>query len=78
MGSPLRRNMTLRDALLALPSRSEEPETPKAAADNEPRVLPRPCPHCGGRMIIIETFARGCEPKHRSTSPPPTIRIDTS
>ena len=32
---------------------------------DEPRVLPRPCPCCGGRMIIIETFARGCEPKHR-------------
>ena len=31
----------------------------------QPRVLPRPCPCCGGRMIVIETFARGCEPKHR-------------
>jgi hypothetical protein len=29
-------------------------------------------------MIIIETFARGCEPKHRPTPAPPTIRIDTS
>jgi hypothetical protein len=28
-----------------------------------------------GRMIIIEVFAAGCEPKHRST---PVIRIDTS
>ena len=41
------------------------------------RVLPRPCPCCGGRMIIIETFARGCEPKYRPT-PPAAIRIDTS
>jgi Putative transposase/Transposase zinc-binding domain len=32
------------------------------------------CPCCGGRMIIIETFARGCQPKHA----PPAIRIDTS
>ena len=62
--------------LLAMPSRPKEPETPKAALD-EPRVLPRPCPCCGGRMIVIETFARGCEPKHRPTSPP-AIRIDTS
>ena len=52
--------------LLAVPSRPKEPETPKAAID-EPRVLPRPCPCCGGRMIVIETFARGCEPKHRPT-----------
>jgi hypothetical protein len=46
--------------LLAMPSRPKEPEPPEAALD-EPRVLPRPCPCCGGRMIIIETFARGCQ-----------------
>jgi hypothetical protein len=63
--------------LLAVPSRPKEPETPKAAID-EPRVLPRPCPCCGGRMIVIETFARGCEPKHRPAPPPAAIRIDTS
>ena len=51
--------------LLAVPSRPKQSETPEAAND-EPRVLPRPCPCCGGRMIIIETFARGCEPKHRA------------
>jgi hypothetical protein len=32
-----------------------------------------PCPCCGGRMIIVETFARGCSPRT-----PATIRIDTS
>ena len=63
--------------LLAVPPPAKEPETPKAAID-EPRVLPRPCPCCGGRMIVIETFARGCEPKHRPTPPPGEIRIDTS
>jgi hypothetical protein len=45
---------------------------------DESRVLPRPCPCCGGRMIIIETFARGCQPKHRPTPAPIAIRIDTS
>jgi hypothetical protein len=63
--------------LLAVPARPKEPETPKAAID-EPRVLPRPCPCCGGRMIVIETFGRGCEPKHRPSPPPGEIRIDTS
>jgi hypothetical protein len=38
---------------------------------------PRPCPCCGGGMIIIETFARGCTPKHRATPAPAAIRIDT-
>ncbi|HZD28168.1 MAG TPA: IS91 family transposase [Xanthobacteraceae bacterium] len=60
--------------VLAVPSASKGPETPEATTADEPRVLPRPCPCCGGRMIIIETFARGSEPKHR----PAAIRIDTS
>ena len=61
-----------------MPARSEQPDTSEAAALDEPRMLPRPCPCCGGRMIIIETFARGCEPKHRPTPAPAAIRIDTS
>jgi hypothetical protein len=38
---------------------------------HEPPLPSYPCPCCGGRMIVIETFARGCVP----TAP---IRIDTS
>jgi len=29
-------------------------------------------------MIVIETFARGCDPKRRPTPAPAAIRIDTS
>jgi Putative transposase/Transposase zinc-binding domain len=36
------------------------------------------CPHCGGRMIIIETFERGETPRHRPTGPTVASRIDTS
>ena len=64
--------------LLAAPSRPKQPETSEAAAADEPRVLPRPCPCCGGRMIIIESFARGCRPTHRPTPTSQEIRIDTS
>jgi Putative transposase/Transposase zinc-binding domain len=64
--------------LLAVPATPKQPETPKTSAADEPRMLPRPCPCCGGRMIVIEIFARGCEPKHRPTPPPGEIRIDTS
>jgi len=64
--------------LLPVPSRSKEPETSQAIAVEEPAVLSRPCPCCGGRMIIIETFARGCEPRHRPTHAPAGMRIDTS
>jgi hypothetical protein len=48
------------------------------AAPDEPRVLPCPCPRCGARMIVIEVFARGCEPTCRPTPAPTPIRIDTS
>jgi hypothetical protein len=64
--------------LLAVPSRAKQPETSATAAADEPRVLPRPCRCCGGRMIIIETFARGCQPKHRPASATGAIEIDTS
>jgi Putative transposase len=64
--------------LLAVPNRSESPDTSEAAAIDEPHILPRPCPCCGGRMFIIETFARGCQPKHRPTPAAAAIRIDTS
>ena len=36
------------------------------------------CPCCGGRMIIIEVFARGATPRHQPTAPTNRIRIDTS
>src|SRR5438046_1899854 len=49
--------------LLGAPPRSKPAEASKTAAADEPHVLPRPCRCCGGRMIIIETFAGGCQPK---------------
>ena len=55
------------------PVKDADKEKPPA---DDPRVLPCPCPRCGGRMIIIETFAEGTQP---TSWPAPTpIRIDTS
>jgi hypothetical protein len=48
-----------------------------AANADEPPARAQPCPCCGGRMIIIETFERGSTPRYRPT-PPTAIRIDTS
>jgi hypothetical protein len=42
------------------------------------QVLAHPCPYCGGRMIVIETFEAGGQPRHRPTAPFVAIRIDTS
>jgi Putative transposase/Transposase zinc-binding domain len=44
----------------------------------EPQTERRPCPCCGGPMIIIERFQRGCQPKHQPSPFPAAIRIDTS
>jgi hypothetical protein len=54
------------DAIKAANAKPDEPEAPKHA-----------CPCCGGRMIIIETFERGCQPRYRPP-PPAKISIDTS
>jgi hypothetical protein len=63
-----------RELLKVPPPVNEADDAKIAAADS--RVLPCPCPRCGGRMIIIETFAAGTQP---TSSPAPTsIRIDTS
>ena len=46
--------------------------------DGNQTPLSRPCPCCGGRMIIIEVFERGATPRHRPSSPIIAVRIDTS
>ena len=45
---------------------------------NEPQTPQHPCPCCGGRMIIIETFERGHAPRYRPAASTLAIRIDTS
>ena len=64
--------------LLAVVTPQTEPEAASTPEPDQPRVLPRPCPCCGGRMIVIEVFARGCGPTYRPTPAPTPIRIDTS
>ncbi len=57
-------NLARARRLLAMPA-------PEVAADDdqtldqagEPPTSPYPCPCCGGRMIVIETFERGNEPR---------------
>jgi hypothetical protein len=55
-----------------------QPEDTNCAEANEPKPLSHPCPCCGGRMIIIETFQRGASPRYRPAASTAVIRIDTS
>lgn len=52
----------------------EDPEEETTSDDQ--RQLPCPCPRCGGRMIIIETFAAGMQPT--SWPAPAPMKVDTS
>src|SRR5205823_4035856 len=60
--------------LLNVPAPSNQPSNADLG-DGEPQILSHPCPCCGGRMIIVETFERGCAPRDRPTVP---NRIDSS
>jgi putative transposase len=51
--------------LLAAPTPKPKPDDAAGADTAEPPTLSQPCPCCGGRMIIIETFARGATPRYR-------------
>jgi hypothetical protein len=56
------------------------PDLNRRAADQtpDPDLSALPCPCCGGRMIIIETFQPGCQPRHRPSTPTGAVRLDTS
>ena len=71
-------NLAQARQLLAAPAPQTPSDDAQAAATDEPRALSHPCPCCGGRMIIIETFERGATPRHRPTGLATLIRIDTS
>jgi hypothetical protein len=62
-------NIARARALLSvhMPTKDEADNVEDANPD-ETRILNLPCPCCGGRMIIIEVFAAGMEPKHRPSS----------
>jgi hypothetical protein len=67
-------NIALARQLLGMPAApsSRESDGPDAAhADEDANT----CPCCGGRMVIIETFEPGCQPR---LWPLPSIELDSS
>ncbi len=70
------RNIAKARELLGVPKPLSEPDATASAedSDNEPAALACPCPKCGGRMFIIETFERGNQPRNW----PPPEGIDSS
>ncbi len=61
------------------PKPAPEPQaTDGASATTATEKPAHPCPCCGCRMVIIETFEAGQTPRHRPTAPAIVIRVDTS
>jgi Putative transposase/Transposase zinc-binding domain len=68
--------------LLSVPT-DDQPPNPKpddrpTADTAEPIIPAKPCPCCGGRMLIIETFAPGTTPRYRPNNSTLTCTFDTS
>jgi hypothetical protein len=61
--------------LLNVPAPHNALSDTDSTGDGEPRPSSHPCPCCGGRMIIIEIFERGCSPRYHPTVP---NRVDSS
>jgi hypothetical protein len=71
-------NLTRARTLLGAREPPCETVTADPAGAPAPPCLTQPCPCCGGRMLIVERFARGSSPAHRPSAPTAVIRIDTS
>ena len=67
-------NIAKARALLGADPPAADPQRQPDVTPDAPRALRSPCPRCGARMIVIEVFARGCEPRQRPTP----SRFDTS
>jgi hypothetical protein len=77
--SPTRANNIARiRELLAVPLLPIDAIKAATTKPEEPKATKHPCPCCGTRMRIIETFLPGQQPTYRPTPLPAKIRIDTS
>jgi hypothetical protein len=61
----------------ATPAQTAQKQQPADSAAVTDKPV-HPCPCCGGRMLIIETFEAGRMPRHQPTATASTISIDTS
>lgn len=64
--------------LLSVEAANNTSAAERAANDDASGAELPPCPCCGGRLRIIETFLRGEAPRHRPSPRPLVFRIDTS
>ena len=63
---------------LDVESLQDTPEPGIEDHDQETQTCTRPCPNCGGRMIVIETFEPGSTPSRHKPRAPPAGKADES
>ena len=68
-------NITLARQLLGVPDPAPSCDEGDGAQEGLEHEQWNACPCCGGRMILVETFAPGCQPR---LSPIPSIGLDSS
>ncbi len=76
--SQRQQNIARARQLLKVPPPQPQPRVAKDVDATDQEALAQPCPCCGGRVLVIEVFARGSSPRHCPTAPTTVIRIDTS
>jgi len=67
-------NLARARELLAVPKPQGKPDDAAGPETTNAHL----CPCCGGRMMIIEVFERGCQPHYRPSPTTVAVRIDTS
>ena len=68
-------NIALARRLLGVPDPAPPSRASEDAGNGRDDDEGNACPCCGGRMVIVETFEPGCQPRRW---PFPSIRLDSS
>ena len=69
-------NLARARQLLAVQTQQDTPEPGTDEDDQEEQSLAQPCPCCGGRMIVIETFEPGRAPSGYAPRAPPSSKAE--
>ena len=71
-------NLAKARALLNVPVPAMANDADITPTTDQADTYPRPCPCCGARMLIIETFEGVCRPRHHASPSAAITSIDTS
>jgi hypothetical protein len=71
-------NLARARQLLAGPGHDQAADTASPDQPDEPNPYPRPCPKCGGPMVVIETFGPDQTPLRPHAHDPPPAKAEAA